>query len=414
MATQATAASDEESTTIESEQDDCTQSLSKSSSSGTKAVKRKYSRQNTLDEKRKMRRDRLRRKRREPRMLKKKICQLKSELTTESSLRNTAELNVIAFKNRATTFWERWRWELEKRREAMISLLRTRTPATSSRSAVVGQSKFHLQEIDPTMLQNPVICGEEKEHFVGRGSFGIVKVQVFRGILVAVKEYLPRTIKVDIIHEASILSQLCHPYLPLLLGVCTKQQPLRLIMQFHSFKELESSTMDMELPHDRFSGESWLGMCTQLLEAIKYLHEEVSILHNDIKMNNILIAKSLDLSSSDLCDYQVVLIDFGKATKLSEGKRYHLSGVEQAEYVRKFPHIAPEVIEGETKQSTHSDIYSFGKVLFRLTNHGCLNGLHSFKQKSLVTYAKQCTSPSYFSRPSARKGLDMFKTLLDS
>ena len=139
------------------------------------------------------------------------------------------------------------------------------------------------------------------------------------------------------------------------------------------------------LPHDRFSGESWLGMCTQLLEAIKYLHEEVSILHNDIKMNNILIAKSLNLSSSDLCDYQVVLIDFGKATKLSEGKRYHLSGVEQAEYMRKFPHIAPEVIEGETKQSTHSDIYSFGKVLFRLTNHGCLNGLHSFKQKNMLS-----------------------------
>lgn len=44
-------------------------------------------------------------------------------------------------------------------------------------------------------------------------------------------------------------------------------------------------------------------MCTQVLEAIKYLNEEVNILHNDVKMNNILIAKSL--SSSDPCEYQV-------------------------------------------------------------------------------------------------------------
>lgn len=61
----------------------------------------------------------------------------------------------------------------------MISLLGTRTPATSSRSTVAGQSKPHLQEINLTMLENPVICGEEKEQFVGRGSFGIVKAQIF-------------------------------------------------------------------------------------------------------------------------------------------------------------------------------------------------------------------------------------------
>ena len=70
----------------------------------------------------------------------------------------------------------------------------------------------YIQEIDPTMLRNPVIDAKEREHFVGRGCFGVVKVQLFRGIQVAVKEFLPRSLKADVMHEASILVGLCHPY----------------------------------------------------------------------------------------------------------------------------------------------------------------------------------------------------------
>ena len=155
------------------------------------------------------------------RELRKNIRQLQEELTGESVLRKKAESNVVAFKNRAWTFWECWRWELEKRREAMTSLLQTRKLAASGH--VVRQST--LQEIDPEMLKDPVV-GEKEDKHVGRGSFGIVSVQVFRGMLVAVKQYLPRSPKADVLHEASILRQICHPYLPFLLGVCTKKNAI--------------------------------------------------------------------------------------------------------------------------------------------------------------------------------------------
>ena len=58
-----------------------------------------------------------------------------------------------------------------------------------------------------------------------------------------------------------------------------------------------------------------------------FYHEEVHILHNDIK-TNILVSKYV---CNDPCEYQVVLIDFGKVTKISKGKRYTLSGAKSEE-----------------------------------------------------------------------------------
>ena len=81
----------------------------------------------------------------------------------------------------------------------MVDLMRACSSlslGTPSRKTIVGKAMPVFQEIDPTMLQNPV--QKAAEHYVGRGSFGIVKVKVFRGILVAVKEFLPRSLKTDV------------------------------------------------------------------------------------------------------------------------------------------------------------------------------------------------------------------------
>ena len=270
--------------------------------------KGRRSRSNTVEEKRRLRKDRIKRKRRYNRLAKfeDQVCRLQSELRAESSLKVKAELNVIAFKNRARTFWERWRWEVEKRREAIRDLqltqLKTKLPHKCSCNSF-------MQEVDPSMLNDPIISGKQEEHYVGRGSFGVVKVQVFRDILVAVKEYLPKSLKLDVVHEASLLSKVCHPYLPLLIGICTNQKPLRIVIQFHAFNELESKTMQMELLNNSLTSELWLRLCA-------YLHVEVNILHNDIELNNILIAKS----GGDTSQCQAVLINFGKSTLANESR----------------------------------------------------------------------------------------------
>ncbi len=59
-------------------------------------------------------------------------------------------------------------------------------------------------------------------------------------------------------------------------------------------------------------------------------------------------------------------IDFGKATTVNDGRKYSLSDTEKAEYTQRYPHLAPEVIDGITRQTKWSDIY----VGWSYTAHG--------------------------------------------
>ena len=55
-------------------------------------------------------------------------------------------------------------------------------------------------EIDPGLLKNPTVCGvNNNEVFIGRGSFSVVKLQVYRGIKVATKKFLPNTVVADVL-----------------------------------------------------------------------------------------------------------------------------------------------------------------------------------------------------------------------
>ena len=103
--------------------------------------------------------------------------------------------------------------------------------------------------------------------------------------------------------------------------------------------------------------KSWMVIGIQLLEAVKYLHSDVQVIHDDIQASNIVFTNattSLASTSSGIeFNIHVVLIDFGKATSIESGV---LSEEEQMTYLSRFLHIAPEVVHGEYKQSIYSDI----------------------------------------------------------
>lgn len=235
-----------------------------------------------------------------------------------------------------------------------------------------------------------------------------LRLQLYRGICVAVKELLPKSVKEDVKHEAEILATLCHPYLPHLFGVCTRTQPLRIVMQFHGF--LDNSlpytiTLQRELEKQVLIGKGdtgWLMICAQILEAVDYLHSKVKILHNDIKENNILIAPKQ--SEFEETDFHIVLVDFGKATAASQGKKYCLSLVERIQYRQKYPHIAPEVVEGESIQSTFSDMFSVGGLFYKIVDKGYLSHLNELEKK-LAFLAEQCRLARFHRRFSASKAL---------
>ena len=124
------------------------------------------------------------------------------------------------------------------------------------------------------------------------------------------------------------------------MGACIRDTPLRIVMKYHETNG-KSTTLFQEIRSKKLnSSDLEFGFCVQLMEALHYLHSEVEILHNDITTNSIVIEED-----------HIILIDFGKATKFSEARRYNLGETEKQEYLTKYPHLAPEVVYGQQRQS---------------------------------------------------------------
>ena len=337
---------------------------------------RKRSRENTAEEKKAMKKARKRRK------LKKKVEELKAECDNEKRLKKEA---VRKYLGMSRTYWERWRWELQERRQTL-----TMTRKNPLSTPVV---RLVLPSIDSSMLEDPLINGERKECYAGRGSFGIVRVCVFRGIKVAVKEFLPRTLREDVTKEAHILSSRVTPtYLVFLVCVL-----IRIVMQCHE-TDGKTTTLFKELRDKKLTSEPVYAFCFQLMEAISYLHSDVEILHNDITATNIVIEND-----------RIILIDFGKAAKISEAKHYHLGEAERQEHFAKYPHLAPEVIHGKQRQSIYSDMYSVGLVLYNVCDYSSISHL---LRMSLKLLAARCRSLEFFSRPKSHDALKYLQGVL--
>jgi len=186
-------------------------------------------------------------------------------------------------------------------------------------------------------LTNPAAKHQQfaQEHYLGRGSFGIVQLQLFRGVHVAVKRFHLRASLEDVQQEAKMMVSLCHPLFPYLFGICTLRKPYKIVMQFHGFiDKLESIPTSINLQrelgyyHIGLDESDWLSVCAQLFEAIDHLHVKAQILHNDITCSNIVLGDPT-VCLQQFGKYQIVIVDFGKATKLSEGKKYHLTKIER-------------------------------------------------------------------------------------
>lgn len=184
----------------------------------------------------------------------------------------------------------------------------------------------------------------------------------------------------------------------------------KIVMQFHEYVVGSNNAVTIEqrlLQDANFKDkENWLILCGQLFEAVAYLHNEKNILHNDIKVNNILITSSVTYQ-------QIVLVDFGKAIHMKNAKRYSLSEYERREYIRKFPHIAPEIIEGETKQSVKGDMFAVGLVLYKLIDSNCFKRLPQASRNKLKQFAESCRSVNYSNRPRSMDGLKLIKEFMD-
>lgn len=102
----------------------------------------------------------------------------------------------------------------------------------------------------------------------------------------------------------------------------------------------------------------WINILKQITTGLNHMHTKYQVIHNDIKSDNICLAS---LFTTVTC-VRAVIIDFGKACDLTNGKSYKLSDIQKERYKKDHPHIAPDLRDGACKQSTLSDVYALGRV----------------------------------------------------
>ena len=151
------------------------------------------------------------------------VKDLKQELANEIESHQVTKQQYLISRVMSKSFWERWQFELDRckelqkeKREMKFSFnhgLNNQNSATEQPCAI--------PKINRSLLRNPAEFGRypSDKVFVGRVSFGVVKYQLYCGIHVAVKEFLPHTLKESVLKEAAFLVDLCHLYLPLLFGI---------------------------------------------------------------------------------------------------------------------------------------------------------------------------------------------------
>ena len=78
--------------------------------------------------------------------------------------------------------------------------------------------------------------------------------------------------------------KLCHPHLPYLFGVCTTQ-PYKVVFQFHGIggSSVTLAKAITERTACVTSGTTCLLICIQMMEALRYMHNDAVVLQNDLK-----------------------------------------------------------------------------------------------------------------------------------
>lgn len=215
------------------------------------------------------------------------------------------------------------------------------------------------------------------ERNVARGSYGMCHVGLYGATNVAVKK-IERWNDSNM-EEAMILRKIRHPNIQMFLGLAWQGNDAHVISKFHSVNG-RSVTLENAGEKKLLSEENWRDTASQVLDAVKYLHREAEILHNDIKPNNIVVEHGRNASV-----LIPILIDFGKACSIHDARV-----TTEERDLSKFPFLAPELNKGE-KQSTRSDIFSLGYTLRKVS--------HVIKDFSLRAIYRSCLSADPLERP---------------
>ena len=232
------------------------------------------------------------------------------------------------------------------------SLLQFDAPDTPMAEMVTGAAQAFLESLEE-FPEPGLRCGPYRlERLLGRGGAGEVFLaeradgQVEQ--LVAIKllcRGVPRaSLRSRFLQERQILARLQHSGIARLLDVGeTAEGRPYLVMDYIDGVPIDVYSQELDV---RGRLRLFLGVC----DAVAYAHRNL-IIHRDIKPSNILVDEG----------GQPKLLDFGIAKILAAAS----DQTRTQERVLTPDYASPEQVRGEA-QSTATDIYSLGAVLYRL------------------------------------------------
>ena len=187
---------------------------------------------------------------------------------------------------------------------------------------------------------------------LGKGSYAVVTVGIFRGLRVAVKS-LHNIIISDFnlalfSREMSIASQVRHPNLVQFIGATKVGNPLILT-------ELMSTSLYQEIRRNRLTNQQILSIAQDVALGLNYLHlfKPQPIIHRDVSSPNVLLKPCTGAAG-----YEAKVADYGTAKVLQEGGSGTVMPGNAA-------YAAPEARDPD-QHSPAMDVYSYSVLLMEM------------------------------------------------
>lgn len=248
----------------------------------------------------------------------------------------------------------------------------------------VSSSKFSARINSNFMslrkLSDRELCITEEK--IGQGVFGVCYIGSLGPLKICAKVFRSACLcESSFRYEAVLLSMCTHANIPWFYGIV--KSPRMIISSFHAIngkactlhRILNSRTCTIE---QKISPVNWKTILLGMASAVQYIHAK-EILHNDIKSDNII----LECRQSD--SFHSILIDFGKGCFITDARMYNLTEDQKQIYVNEHPQVAPEIHEGQAKQSVHSDMYSLGRVINQVNEKNCVHTVNCVPKEPILT-----------------------------
>lgn len=227
-------------------------------------------------------------------------------------------------------------------------------------AASLASASGHYRRGSPVMITDALSDVRLNYHIdpkeIGHGHYGVVRKCMHResGVWYAIKSIRKSKVsKIEVLkREIEILKEVKHPHIIELIEVYEDERYLHLITELCTGGELfDRIIAKTQSTEGHFSEHDAAALVRDILDAIRYCHDEKGIVHRDLKPENFLYLTEDEHAP-------IKIIDFG----LSRHDDSDL-GIMQTKVGTPY-YVAPEVLRREYTKSC--DIWSIGVIAYIL------------------------------------------------